>query len=370
MESQRNQIIVFVRSNPVAPDPRVEKEAKSLATKYRIKIIARDRTGEFSSYEKRDYAEISRIKILGPKNSLLLTLSMFLWWAAVFIKLLFIKVDIIHACDFDTAVPAILAAKLRRKKFVYDIFDFYVDEFHFPDLIYRLLKGIDIKIINAADLVILVDEARERQIDPAKPKKLIFVYNSPEIDTKQLKTPKLKENYLFYAGGLAADRMLKEILDYAVNKKIDFEIAGWGPLVPYVRDLARKHKNIKFLGMIPYDQVLLKSQDTRAIIAYYDPAVPNHKFASPNKLFEAMGLGKPLITNKGTVAAELVEKEQIGITTNYGDVSEFAKALSMIKDDQFYNEISARARNLYEKKYSWAVMAKRLQEAYANLSKK
>ena len=58
--------VVICRSNPVAPDPRVEKCAEALVKAgYGVRILAWDRSGEHLTNESKNNYRIERIKILG-----------------------------------------------------------------------------------------------------------------------------------------------------------------------------------------------------------------------------------------------------------------------------------------------------------------
>ena len=67
--------------------------------------------------------------------------------------------------------------------------------------------------------------------------------------------------------------------------------------------------------------------------ALYDPKVPNHKYASPNKLFEAMMCEKPILTNYGTIMAQIVEKENCGVLADYESIKDIRNAIIKLKND-------------------------------------
>ena len=242
---------------------------------------------------------------------------------------------------------------------------------YLPSFITKPVGWLDRKIMNWADVVILVDKAREKQIYPAKPKKLIFIYNVPEIEDvflKKIKKISSKKDFFFYAGLLSKDRMIKEIIAlFKKHPSWKLEIAGWGPLEGFVKKAA-KYENIKFLGRISYEEVLEKTAQTRFCFAFYDPRVPNNRYASPNKLFEAMALGKPIITNKGTSMTELVEREKMGLVIKYGKVDDFQRAISfLLKHPSLCQKIGQRNYQLYKKEYHWSNMKKRLLRVIQNL---
>lgn len=123
--------VLFLRSNPVAPDPRVAKEAQALADAgYKVGVVAWDRTGELPKVEETPFGLVERLPIKGSFRSGLANLlplvrfNLALLWHLIKRRSTY---DAIHACDFDTVLPALVAAKLLGKKVVYDVFDFYAD---------------------------------------------------------------------------------------------------------------------------------------------------------------------------------------------------------------------------------------------------
>ena len=50
----------------------------------------------------------------------------------------------VHACDFDTILPALMCKWLWKIKVIYDIFDFYADHLRAtPNLIKRMIRAVD-----------------------------------------------------------------------------------------------------------------------------------------------------------------------------------------------------------------------------------
>ena len=80
--------------------------------------------------------------------------------------------DIIHACDFDTILPA-LWCRQWGKVVIYDIFDFYADHLRAtPEWVKFLIRRLDLALIHQADAVILADDSRKEQIVGAAPRRL------------------------------------------------------------------------------------------------------------------------------------------------------------------------------------------------------
>ncbi len=78
--------------------------------------------------------------------------------------------DFIHACDFDTVLPALFCKFFFGKRVIYDIYDFYADHLRAtPALIRGLIRWIDLCVINLVDAVIIVDKSRREQIAGSRP---------------------------------------------------------------------------------------------------------------------------------------------------------------------------------------------------------
>ena len=178
--------ILFCRSNPIAPDPRVEKEARVLAGDgHQVTVLGWDRSGDLPEQENCVGFNVFRLRIkAGYANGMGNLPQLLKWefglthWLIVHCK----EYDAVHACDFDTILPCLFMKWLYKKKVVYDIFDFYADHLRrTPKTIINIIRSVDLWAIGQADAVIIVDDARVKQIEGSKPQKLIVVYNSPKM---------------------------------------------------------------------------------------------------------------------------------------------------------------------------------------------
>ena len=102
--------------------------------------------------------------------------------------------------------------------------------------------------------------------------------------------------------------------------------------------------------MLEYDKVLRLESECDVLFATYNPEIANHKYSAPNKLYEAMALGKPIIVCKNTGVDNIVNKYDLGVTIDYNNV-EFIKCL-----DQLQNKNYKKSVELYNSTYSWDKM--------------
>src|SRR5699024_8926552 len=102
------------------------------------------------------------------------------------------------------------------------------------------------------------------------------------------------------------------------------------------------------------------------MIAVYDPSHPNHKYSAPNKVYEAMFLGKPIIVAKNTGVDDIVTKEQMGLVIDYS-VESLDSAIKYLESNKNkIKEYGSNAQRSYAQ-YSWQTMKKHLNNLYSEL---
>jgi glycosyltransferase involved in cell wall biosynthesis len=283
--------------------------------------------------------------------------------------------DVIHPFDLDAGLPAAIVSKIFKKKLVYHIADFYVDSRPgIPSKLKKLIKNIEYFIISRATSTIICTEERIKQIEGSHPRNLVIVHNSPTGEIKKDNEALLpKENNkkeklkLCYVGDLSERRFIKNVLEViSQDERFELEIAGMGPLSELVEEYSHSYNNIKYYGRIKYQAAIELYSKCDLMFAIYDPSVDNHKYSAPNKAYEAMMLGKPIIVAKGTSIDKIVEREKLGVVINFTK-EDFMKVLGDVyKEQHLIWRYSENAISCY-KHYSWTNMRKRIIKLYKGL---
>ncbi len=373
-----NLNVVVLRSNPVAPDPRVEKILTALTRAgYKVTAVGWDRTGSLSDKEVLHGARLTRLSIPARYGSGLGNLSALLRWQAGLLRWLTINRDqfsLIHACDFDTILPALYCRLRWKKKVIYDIFDFYADHLrHTPEWLKKWIRRVDLWAINRADAVILADDSRREQIRGSQPKQLEIIYNSP-IDEQPPSgevepVSRSSQFTITYVGQLQRERGLFEMLEVLQrHPEWRLEIGGFGGDEEEIAAQARMMSNVRWHGRIDYQTTLNLSRQADVLFATYDPGVANHRYSSPNKLFEAMMLAKPILVARNTNMDRIITQADCGIVVEYGNADELETALMQLRRDSAFRErLGQNGRRAYEEFYGWAMMEKRLLALYQSV---
>ena len=164
--------------------------------------------------------------------------------------------------------------------------------------------------------------------------------------------------------------MLKELVDtISQMENVEFHVGGFGELEDYLREASEKFDNIFFYGKLPYKDTLALEQQCDIITAIYNPIIGNSLFAAPNKFYEGLMLGKPLIMVKGTGMSEVVDENGIGVLIDCNEKSLKRGLEILIGRREEWPDIRIKMNNMYNEMYSWKIMEKRLTELYSELLK-
>ena len=260
-------------------------------------------------------------------------------------------VTTIHACDLNSAFPAALYKKFidPNVNLIFDACDWFSANFADNWLLRRAFELMEKFTCKWADELIICEPERKAQVKFPLAKEPLVMPNIPEIDENELKGDDERYHFennwptLAYFGGFTSDRFLVELLEVAKNEKINLLIGGSGNKIVENKLLeVANTSNIRWFGRMSMKDGLIMSSKADAIYAMYCKTTPNHIYAAPNKYYEAMLLGKPFITTKGTILEKKVVDNDTGyvIEENVEDLKSLIRNLNrddmMKKGDNAY----------------------------------
>ncbi len=361
--------VVLVRSkSPAGIEPRIAKEAASLARAgYDVHAILWDRERAYPRDETWDGIRIHRVSIPAAEGRPSLVLRIPGWWTRLVLRILRLRPDVVHAVDFDTVVPAYLAARISGARLIYDVFDFYADMVtaSIPPRLRKLLASGERRMISRADAVIVPDLRRSEQFGSARPKRLVEIMNVPEGRDLPATSEDPEKFVVFYGGMISKDRGLKDLVATCEDVGAKLVVAGHGPDEAELLGSIESSHAAAYLGTISYQEVLDQTAACQAVAALYDPSIPNNRFAAPNKLFEAMMFGKPVLASEGTLAADIVREVGCGIVVRHGDRAGLNRALErLMLAPEEAKAMGTRGREAFENRYNWKAMEPRLLALY------
>ena len=220
--------VAYLRTNGIYYDSRATKEITALS-KYADKVIVYgwDREGNALEKCRKQFTQSDNIAFFFYEKKIedgigLRNIDKLIgWFCWIYRKLKeTAEIDIVHACDLDTGLPAYWFCKKQKIPLVYDIYDYYTDCHSVPGLVEKFVERKEINIINWAECTIICTEERIKQISKSKPQKVIVLHNSPEVESYPER--KLEYDYAYF-GGLNDERMIGPILqEYCHNTDLRF----------------------------------------------------------------------------------------------------------------------------------------------------
>jgi glycosyltransferase involved in cell wall biosynthesis len=305
------RVIISV-TNDLGNDQRVHRVATTLMEMgFEVCLVGRLRRSS-KPLDARPYAT-KRIRYYiesGKFFYLAYAVRMF-WW------LLFQRVDVLLANDMDTLLPNFLVAKLRRKKLVYDSHEYWTE---IPELIERPLTRsiwlwLERRLFPRVDAAYTVNESIAKIYREAYRVPVGVVRNLPfrQVST-EVAGP--KERLLIYQGALNIGRGI-ELMIEAMRYLPDYKllIAGVGDIADPLQKLAnaRPYKaQITFTGFLPPAQ--LRAHTRRAMLGLSLEADrgASYRLALPNKLFDYIQAGVPVIVSDLPEMAAVVQQHGVG----------------------------------------------------------
>lgn len=375
--------VILIRSNAVIPDPPVEKMANVLLSNgHEVKILAWDRDANYREKTSRIQLANHETDIIhfgipaeysgGVKKNfkaMLLFQYRIIRWLFCHRK----EYDMAHAFDFETGFASMLCSRVLGKKFVYHVLDYFI-EGHLLSIqaLNPIIEFFEIRVINAAAVTIICTEKRKEQISKASPKKLYVIHNTPDAmqqldESFVLKSSSAKTKIAF-VGVLARMRLLKETVE-AISQMDDVEmhIGGFGEFEAWIQDAANRHENIFYYGKLQYCATLALEKQCDIMVATYDPSIRNHKYSAPNKFYESLMLGKPIIMALDTGFDDVILENDIGVLTEYSKDGITLAIKELVQRTPEWHAMGLRAKSLYDSKYSWNTMAERIRSIYEEL---
>lgn len=371
--------IVLIRSaNSIIYDPRVKKIVESLSQRYSIVAFGWNRDGvsqeKINKYPvKVELFELSTSTWKPSLIRILVRLFVFFppFWIWTFAKLLKYRPEVVHPCDMDTFLPAYAYKLLFRKKLVFEIFDRYgmaLIPQKFKKL-NRLINYFEELFSQHSNALIIAGGEKVLRTFHSRPKNCEVLLNCPVDYFEGNINHTIKEDYLqfrlVYTGGIRKDRALETVAQNIVDlNKTTFLLAG--PIIdPDVLEKIQNLNRVKYYGVLDPKEALSLEAHSHVILALYNPQIFWNNITLPNKLFEAMMCGVPIITN---IASEIINETQCGLVVKYDNVQQIRMAIASLRDNpELRKELGKNGREAFLEKYNWKLMEYRLFKIYENL---
>jgi len=244
----------------------------------------------------------------------------------LFFFLLFRKADVLVSNDLDTLLPNYLISRLKRKStLVYDTHEYFTEV---PELVSRpriqaIWEKIEGWIFPRLDKIYTVNGSIAERYSTKYRKQISVVRNiSPQWhgsapkSREALGLPADKSVVIFQGAGINIDRGAEEaVLAMEHIQGAILLFIGDGDILPQLKTLVQKHsleEKVWFLGKMPYAEMMNYTRYADIGLTLDKDTNLNYRFSLPNKVFDYMHAGTPILASGVVEVRKIVEKYSIG----------------------------------------------------------
>jgi len=327
-----------------------------------------------AQHDKEEIIEGIKIVPLPRYRNRLERATKILWIA--YRKALQIDADIYHFHDPEL-IPLGLLLKLHGKRVIYDVHEDvprqslskpYIPRF-FRKPTSALIEAIEVFSVRYFDGVITATPFIEKRFSDLGIT-VVNVNNYPNVTElfPRKGSWKNKEKVVCYVGVIAEIRGAFEMVEAIGKTKYRLLLAG--NFQSGIKNKMKKlpgWRQVEALGFVDRDGVKAATSRSRTGLVLFHPE-PNHIDAQPNKMFEYMSSGIPVIASNFPFWREIVEGAECGICVDPLNPEEIAEAIQFIVEHPAEAEqMGKNGLKAVEKYYNWEFEEKKIIDFYEKL---
>lgn len=352
------RVIVSV-INDLVTDQRVNKSCLTLQKAgFEVLLVGR-RQRKSPPMDDRPYKS-HRMKLLFEKGPMFYAT----FNIRLFIFLLFHRCDCLLSNDLDTLLPNFWISKLKRIPLIYDSHEYFTEV---PELVsrpkvQRVWKRIEEYVVPKLPEMITVNQSIADLFHEKYGIKVHIIRNIPM--RKMLPAPASRQEVgldpnkhilVLQGSGINIHRGSEELLD-AMQYLDDCQlvIIGGGDVLPILKEkVAANHwdDRVKFFPRMPYQQMMAITQLAELGFTLDKDTNLNYRFSLPNKLFDYIQAGVPIIASHLTEIERIITDYNIGTFIDNHEPKTIAATIQNALNDEkilslWKNNLIFAAQNL------------------------
>lgn len=357
---QNKKVIVSV-INDLVTDQRVARSCsvfKELG--YDVLLVGRKQQ-QSQPLQKRDY-DCMRMKLLfeqGPQFYLFFNIRLFF-------VLLFHKADVLLANDLDTLLPNYLVSKLKGIPLIYDSHELFceVPELQANPAKKRIWERLEKRIVPHLKYCLTVNQSIADcfTIKYQVPFSVVRnIPNYPNIEHLQTRTelqlPLDKTIVILQGAGINVDRGSEELVEafQYMDDSYLLLIIGSGDVIHLLKEKVialQLQTKVRFIDKMPASELRHYTANSNIGVTIDKDTNLNYHFSLPNKVFDYMHAGIPILASKLPEIVHLINTYHIGTFIESHQPQHIAKQLSDFLTSADY-EICKLNTQLATKENNW-----------------
>jgi len=295
--------------------------------------------------------------------------------------------DVFHAHDLNTLMGAYVAAKKQGAKLIYDSHELYLERNRFEpyDRVGKWMrKKVEAYLIRRCDYVITVNDSLARMLaDTYKVKLPTVVMNTPSLaavsppsDYRSLRRAiGIPDDYaiLLYSGSITFNRGLENLIEALVYlPKCFLVLMGYShdSYENKLRTIAQKKgvaSRLAFFGPVPSSEVTLYASSADLGVAPIENVCLSYYYCSPNKLFEYLLAGLPVIASDFPEMRQIIDEYGVGSTFDPSASGDIARAVTDILEAPEKWKDMKKKTDALASAYNWEKESRKLTHIYGSL---
>lgn len=264
----------------------------------------------------------------------------------LFVFLLFHKYDLLVSNDLDTLLPNFLVSKLKKLPLVYDSHEYFTGV---PEIQKRLFvkwvwKSIEKFIFPRLTYVMTVSESISKKYASEYGIEPLVIRNcsrkSENLSPFSREELNLRRDHLLLilqGTGINIDRGGEELIDAVHNtENISLLIVGGGDILESLIEKSSElgiSGRVKFISKVPWETLMRYTRSADIGLSLDKNSNLNYSFSLPNKLFDYMSAGIPVIATDLPEIAKILKEYKCGILIPKPDPGEISKAIIDLRDN-------------------------------------
>ncbi len=265
----------------------------------------------------------------------------------LYFYLLFHSADILFSNDLDTLLPNFIIHKIKRIPIIFDSHEYFTET---PELINRpavkkVWKSIERFILPKLPEMITVNSSIAQLFESEYGIKVSVIRNIPinneitvNLTKKELGLPENQKLILIQGSGLNVDRGLEELCEaMAFVEQAKLIIIGDGDVIPLIKQKAnnlRLNDRIIFIPKQTFQYLQQYTKHADLGLSIDKDTNLNYHFSLPNKIFDYIHAGVPILCSPLVEVKKIVAKYKVGECIENHHPKHIAERINSILRDE------------------------------------
>lgn len=296
----------------------------------------------------------------------------------LFFKLIFIKLDAIHSNDLDTLLACYLASRIKNKPLVYDSHEFFTEV---PELLNNpfarnMWLGIEQRIFPHLQYITTVNHSIATEYElryGIRPRVVRNIANAP-VGKEALPVDKPDKPFIviMQGAGINIDRGAEELLQAftLLPEYVHLKIIGKGDVFDTLKEMRVElglEKQVQIIDSLPYAELMQHTREAHLGATLDKATNPNYALSLPNKIFDYMRAGLPVLSSSVVEVANIINTHKCGTVLDAVEPKYIAEAILYYANNiENYWRTKIKAETA-AKAYSWETEFKVFEEIYTHL---